>query len=73
MASDPAIKVALRAMLELHIAHHNHPTHAAARAALDGQEKARPRDRIPEIDLTSDAWRCTVERERRAREAGDGE
>lgn len=32
--SVASIEASLRAMLELHIAHHNHPIHAEARSAL---------------------------------------
>ena len=32
------LRAALGAVLEIHIAHHNHPAHAAARAALAPQE-----------------------------------
>ena len=34
MAAAPELLAALEAVLELHIAHHNHPTHAAARATI---------------------------------------
>lgn len=33
-AAAPDLAESLRALLELHIAHHNHPYHTAARAAL---------------------------------------
>ena len=34
IVAAPALLEALQAMLSLHIAHHNEPTHAAARAAI---------------------------------------
>ena len=34
IAAAPDLLAALVAVLDLHIAHHNHPTHAAARAAI---------------------------------------
>ena len=38
VAEVERLRAALKDMLDLHIAHHNHPTHAAARAALAPKE-----------------------------------
>lgn len=41
-AASEDLREALRDLLALHLAHHNHPTHAAARKALAKAERAEP-------------------------------